>query len=115
MFTLQKERIKLPSVERGVDYGKDRYLLLQKGKLRLEWTPGHTAWSSVGQTSYYPGHLDIRDTTEAWDRNHIDVFEGGRCSVERLVEARNVIAKAFKVRVYMLPDLSLKRTYIWEK
>jgi len=49
----------LPRLRDGADFGVPQLLLAthtESGR-RLIWWPGHTAWSSRGESSWYPGEL----------------------------------------------------------
>jgi len=43
------DRVMLPRLERGIDYGRARWLLASNGAHQLYWTPGHMTWSGRGQ------------------------------------------------------------------
>lgn len=51
----------LPSQENGINWGVDRKVIAKKGSKYLFWVKGQRAWSGIGQTSYYEGHLSFID------------------------------------------------------
>jgi hypothetical protein len=58
--TLPKQ-ILLPACRDGADFGVPQLLLgtiIESGR-RLIWWPGHKAWSSRGESKWYPGELFV--------------------------------------------------------
>lgn len=56
-FEIIKPQTMLPRGSWGVDWGRDRKLLLKNGHKEMWWRPGMTGWVSRGQQGYYEGKL----------------------------------------------------------
>ena len=92
------DRTVLPRLRDGADFGVPQLLLathVESGR-RLIWWPGHTSWSSRGESSWYPGELLVdspNDRTFPHTR-----LETERQSLARLLKserAREFIRKNF--------------------
>jgi hypothetical protein len=103
-------RVILPRVERGIDYGRPRWLLADDGVHRLYWTPGHMTWSSRGQPREW---TDGRLTLGRADRySPRDLETGPRLTIADLRERHaERINEVFGVEVAHL--LHPRKTVQW--
>lgn len=70
------ELIELPRITGGIDWSKRMPIVYRNGNWLLVKIPGHTGWSGVGRTRYYPTVYMfveiIHETDEQYELNFYD-------------------------------------------
>lgn len=106
------DRIVLPRYDSGVDYGNDRWLLLDaKEHGRVIWNRGSTGWVQIGLQEYSVGELriEIPGVPSIFGER---IIAGGRLTSIRLSHIHTTIAKYLKLPVKELPQLDPRKTFV---
>lgn len=106
-----------PRLLGGIDYGANGNVLMRvqdgEASRQLIWRGGHTAWSEVGQTKYYPVTLQVLYLTKGGPTR--DVFEGGCLSKKRILQHAQQIAELLKIPRDFVDEIDLKKTMLLTK
>lgn len=104
-------QLKRPRVERGVDYGNERLILIKCGDEELTWEKGSKFFAGIGRQSYAPTSLVYRnhDKSERVGIGGVtgdDWHEGGKLSKKLLGEFDAKISDTFGV------DFNFSEVYV---
>lgn len=108
--------IELPRYQRGVDYGRARAVLIQKGNRAVVVTPGHNVWSGIGMPwGYAPAEVSLVEVDGGSSSfgSSKRVFEG-RITKAKMAEAAPKIAAWLGVAVEDLPAIDRRKSFVWE-
>jgi hypothetical protein len=106
------EQLVLPQVQRGVDYGVPRPVLLQKGNRCLVVEPGHSHWAGRGERTYGPTGYELQTMDGQYEPAAKPLFTG-RLSKAKLAAVAPRIAEWLGCSVEELPPIHRRKTYVW--
>jgi len=100
-------RITIPRHEGGSDWDVDTFVIARMGTKELRWWPGHTGWTGVGSSGYYPANMITieRGQTHRW----YTVCEGGRLSRKLILAYSSALNAFFGPGAVKLIAANLKR------
>jgi hypothetical protein len=107
-------QLMLPQVQRGVDYGALRPVLLQRGNRCLAVEPSHTFTVALGTRTTSPMRLVLADMGgSAWGGGPATDLFAGRLSRAKLAAAAPRIAAWLGCTVEGLPPIHRRKTFVW--
>lgn len=99
--TFREARIVRPRFDPGIDWSRERLVLVQLGKKELWWMRSGRYWSGIGENSIAATELRLVDFAGAtsyagdWPEREQTLHEGGRFSKQMLLEHGDVIDEWF--------------------